>query len=142
MRTGLPLLFFVLFSLSLGCSVQKDPDRNTGDDGTRLEAREIPVNRTIIDNVSYVDGDMHDWKYFRVPVEGIVEIVIAFDNPDAKGIVIARDATGMQVSRMEHKAEPRLQQTFRALPGVYYMEIFVQVERSDYTLEVHFEQAY
>lgn len=143
MRTlFLLVMLTATFALSTGCSVQKDSNRNTGGDGTRLEAVEIPVNRTVIDNVSYVDGDQHDWKYFRVPVQGLVELIIAFDNPEAKGTVIVRDATGMQVSRLEHKAEPRLQTTFRADPGLYYLEIFVEVERSDYTLEVLFEQAF
>jgi len=134
------LIVLLFAALTLGCSVQKDVDRNTGGDGTRLNAVEIPLNRTVIDNVSRVDGDMHDWKYFRVPVEGIVTLIMAFDNPDAKGVVIVRDATGLQVSRLEHHAEPRLQTTFRADPGIYYLEIYVQVERSDYTLEVQFEQ--
>lgn len=131
-----------LSMVAFGCSVQKDPDRNTGDDGTRLEAREMPVDRTVIDNVSYADGDMHDWKYFRVPSKGIMEIIIAFDNANAKGIVIIRDATGMQVSRMEHRAEPRLQTTFHAEAGIYYLEIYVQTERSDYTLEANFQPGY
>jgi len=140
MRMLLPLILLgAALVLSSGCSVQKDPDRNTGGDGTRLEAVEIPVNRTVIDNVSYIDGDQHDWKYFRVPVQGLIEVIIAFDNPNAKGTVIIRDATGMQVSRLEHKAEPRLQTTFRADPGIYYLEIFVEVERSDYTLEILFQ---
>lgn len=138
---GLVSALLLTVALGLGCSVQQDPDRNTGGDGTRLDAIEIPLNRTVIDNVSYVDGDMHDWKYFRVPVQGLVSVLIAFDNPQAKGVVIVRDATGMQVARMEHRAEPRLQQTFRADPGIYYLEIYVNVEHSDYTLEVNFEQA-
>lgn len=142
MRVGKLLgLVAVVGALALGCSVQKDPDRNSGGDGTRLEAGEIPLNRTVIDNVSYLDGDMHDWKYFRVPVSGLVTVLMAFDNANAKGVVIVRDATGMQVARMEHRAEPRLQQTFRADPGIYYLEIFVNIEHSDYTLEVNFEQA-
>src|SRR5690606_597031 len=140
MRMLLPLILLgAALVLSSGCSVQKDPDRNTGGDGTRLEAVEIPVNRTVIDNVSYIDGDQHDWKYFRVPVQGLIEVIIAFDNPNAKGTVIIRDATGMQVSRLEHKAEPRLQTTFRADPGIYLLEIFVEVERSDYALEILFQ---
>lgn len=132
----------VLAFLAMSCSVQKDPNRNSGENATRLGAEEIPVGRTIIDNVSYVDGDMTDWKYFRVPLQGIVEVTIAFDNPAGKGVVIVRDATGLQISRIEHRAEPRLQTTFRADPGVYYLEIYVEVERSDYTLEVVFEQDY
>jgi len=131
-----------MVSSLLACSVQKDPDRNTEGDGSRLDAIEIPVNRTVIDNVSHVDGDMHDWKYFRIPSEGIVEVVIAFDNAQAKGVVIIRDATGMQVSRLEHKGEPRLQTTFRGQAGIYYLEIYVPVERSDYTLEINFEGAF
>src|SRR5690606_22871000 len=75
MRMLLPLILLgAALVLSSGCSVQKDPDRNTGGDGTRLEAVEIPVNRTVIDNVSYIDGDQHDWKYFRVPVQGLIEV--------------------------------------------------------------------
>ncbi len=138
-------LFFVMawvLLFSVACNVQKDPNRNSGPDGDRMGAVEIPLNRTIIDNVSWVDGDMTDWKYFRVPTQGIIEVVISFDNAAAKGIVIIRRATGEQISRLEHKAEPRLQQTFRADPGVYYLEIFAQTERSDYTLEVLFEQEF
>ncbi len=135
------VLTILLIGLTFGCSVQKDPDRNTGDDGTRLGAREIPINRTIIDNVSYGDGDMHDWKYFRAPTNGVVTVIFSFDNPNAKGIVIVRDETGMQKSMLEHQG-PRLETTFKAEPRNYYLEIFVQTERSDYTLQVDFEQSY
>lgn len=121
------------------CNVQTDPNANSGGDESRLKATEIPVNRTIIDNVNYNAGDMTDWKYFNLPSSGLVEFLIAFDNPSAKGTAIIRDARGAQVTRVDHQGEPKLQTTFRGQPGIYYLEIYANQEMSDYTLEVNFD---
>jgi hypothetical protein len=127
-------------ALAAGCDVAKDPEEQSGPDQVRLGAVEVLISNTYIDNVNYVDGDMTDWKYFTVPTSGIVTLVIGFDNPDARAVVNIKDGTGQPKSRLEHRGEIRLEQTFRAEAGVYYLEIFAQESKTSYTLELTFEQ--
>jgi hypothetical protein len=119
-----------------GCNVQKDPERNSGPDKDRLGAIECPINATIVDNVDRNRGDMTDWKYFFIPSPAVVEVIIAFDNANAKAIAVIREATGVQKTLIEHRGEPILKNSFRAKPGVYYIQIYARQESTDYTLEI------
>ena len=136
------LLRGLLISSLLGgvaCDLQQDPERNSTEDATRLNPQEAPLNQTIIDTVDVIRGDQTDWKFFFVDAPTVIEVVIAFDNPKAKAVAIVRESTGVQKNFFEHRGEPLLKGSFKAKPGIYYIQIFARQEWTDYTLEINKE---
>ncbi len=119
-----------------GCNIQKDVERNSEEDKNRLGAIECPINATIVDNVDKNRGDMTDWKFFFIPSPTVVEIIIAFDNANAKAIAVIRESTGVQKNLIEHRGEPLIKSSFKAKPGVYYIQVYARQESTDYTLEI------
>lgn len=145
-RTLLLLAVSLLLALSaIACGpsldIERKPNANSGSDGQRLGAIQVPTNRTVIDHVDRNAGDMTDWKYFDLPMRSFVELVVAFDAVEAEGTVIVRDAMGMQLARVDYRGEPKLQTAFRADGGLYYVEVFVNSGGSSYTLEINTEPA-
>lgn len=122
-----------------GAEEIESPDRNTGGDGTRWDAREMPIERTLLDNVDFVDGDMHDWKYFRIPFETAAELVVNFDNPAAQGCVVVYDNMQVEIARLENQTEATLEVVLQLSPGIYYLEFFARAESSDYIFEVNLQ---
>jgi hypothetical protein len=124
------------------CTVEPNPNANSGPDYQKSGAREISFGRSSTDTVDRKGGDMTDWKYFRVPTTGVVELSVAFDNPKARGVALIRDALGVQIARLEHRGQPVLRATFRGEPGIYYIEIFSNEGHTSYTYDVTFQPLY
>ena len=118
-----------------GDSPQLDPNRNTGGDGTWEQAREIPTNRTIIDNVSHRDGDMHDWKLFRVYEPGRVGVRFHCDGLESKTTILLRDDQKIELGQIQCPSESA-DLWLELEMGGYYLEIVSLEGASDYTFEV------
>ena len=129
-------VFTVLMFLagSTGCAL--GPEANSGTDQDRLGAIEVKINDLVRDHVSCIDGDKTDWKYFTVPAETPVSVTFAFDEPSAGGTIVIRQATGVETHRLQFKPGSRMVQTFHAVPGHYFLEIFCEAFQSEYTIEV------
>ena len=72
------------------------PDGNSGGDGKRNEAVEIPLETWITDEtgVNYGGGDRTDWKKIVVPRDGTIHVDVAVDEKDAAIIVALYDRYG------------------------------------------------
>lgn len=125
--------------LSWGCSVEPEPNKNSGSDGEKAGAREVPIGRLVTGSVDRESGDATDWFYFRITATGVIDLTASFDQTEAVGVILVRDSLGTQIARLEHRALPVLRATFRGEPGIYYAEVFVENGRSEYTLQVDFE---
>jgi hypothetical protein len=124
------------------CQVEPDPERNS-EDGSRLTAIEIPLNRVVIDKVDLVNGDKTDWKYFTITSPGLVTITVSFDNEgEADPNARLHNAVGQVVSDLEAAdGNDQLRRiSFEAKPGNYYLSLYVEELASDYTVEVKFEE--
>ena len=121
-----------------GCLVDKDANENSGEDRARTGAVELPLERTVLDNVDRVGLDQTDWKYFSVPTAGLVEIIVAFDNVEARGKVRIREAHGLVLTSLEDQGEPLMRHSFKAEAGYYYLEVWCEQLTTDYTIEIHF----
>ena len=127
----------VLAALLLGAGCETlGPETNSSTDKDRLGAIEIKINDLVLDYVSCLDGDKTDWKYFTVPGEGKIAVTFAFDEPAAGGTVVIRKPTGEEMYRLPFKPGSRNIQIFDAIPGHYYLEIFCEAYKSEYTVEV------
>ena len=137
--SGIGTLFFLgVFIVSGACSVAIDRNGGSGTDATRNGAIEFPMGRTVIDNVDFDGLDMTDWKYFSVQTNGLVNIMVSFDNHDAGAIARVRDAKGLIITTLEDHGQ-QINNMFRGEPGYYYIEIWCERASTDYTIEVHFE---
>lgn len=123
--------------LAIGSSCGNlSPETNSGTDQDRLGAIEVKINDLVLDHVSCMEGDKTDWKYFTVPGETTVAVTFAFDEPAAMGTVVIRQATGVEIHRLRFQPGSRNMQTFHAVPGHYFLEIFCEAYQSEYTIEV------
>lgn len=134
-RTAAVLFAFSGMLFWTGCD-SLGPESASGTDKDRLGAIEIKINDLVLDYVTCLDGDKTDWKYFTVPGAGRVAVTFAFDEPTAGGTIVLRKATGEEMHRMKFKPGSRNIQEFDAIPGHYYLEIFCESFKSEYTVEV------
>ena len=127
----------VLAALLLGAGCETlGPETNSSTDKDRLGAIEIKINDLVLDYVSCLDGDKTDWEYSAVPGEGLLAAASAFGEPAAGGTVVIRKPTGEEMYRLPFKPGSRNIQIFDAIPGHYYLEIFCEAYKSEYTVEV------
>ena len=134
----------VALAMCLGvaaCQVEQDPDRNS-EDGSRLTAIELPLNRVVIDKVDFQNGDKTDWKFFTVNSPGLVTITVSFDNEEATPTAALHNAVGQVMSELDRgdNNDQLRRVSFEAKPGNYYVSLFVEELFSDYTIEVKFEE--
>ena len=140
-RTILPLLAGTLLAV-VSCSVEPDPNRQSGGDALRTSAIEMPVNRVIIDNCDQVNGDADDWKYFTVTSPGIVRVVVNFDYVEAEAQVEVVNAVGQVLSNLElpESTDILRQLSFKAAPGNYYLHIYCETLQTDYSVEASLQE--
>ncbi len=128
-----------LLVLGASCSVEDDPERQSTEDKARTGAIEVPLDRVVIDHVTYWDGDRTDWKYFTVPADGVARVIVYFDNEDARPNVTVTNEVGQIMSRLEDSEAGFLRQlSFQAAPGNYYVHLWAEEGATDYSLEVTF----
>lgn len=142
-RTVLALLLGAVFALAAAaCSVEPDPNRESGRDHTRTQAIEMPVNRVVIDHCDQVNGDRDDWKYFTVNSPGIVKVVVNFDYTEAEAQVEVVNAVGQVLSNLElpDSTDILRQLSFQVQPGNYYLHIYCQTLETDYSVEVQLDE--
>jgi len=123
---------------AVSCSVEPDPNRQSGGDEMRTLAIEMPVNRVIIDGCDQTNGDRDDWKYFTVNSPSVVKIVINFDYDEAEAQVEVINSVGQVLSNLELPDSTDLlrQLSFQAQPGNYYLHIYCETLKTDYSVEV------
>lgn len=126
--------------MGVGCSIEKDPERNS-EDSARTSAMEMPMDRVIVDNVDYWNGDRTDWKYFTVTEAGIVTVIVNFDNEEAKPDVEVASAVGQILSDLDLPESTTFLRmlSFKAAPGNYYLHLTADEGGTDYSLEVKFK---
>lgn len=124
------------------CQVERDPNRNSGDDHLRTKAIEMPLNKVVIDHVDVVGGDQDDWKYFTVISPGLVKIVANFDNPEAQARIFVLNAVGQVLSDLDlpESTKQVRQLQFQADPGNFYLHIGAEELATDYSVEVVFKE--
>ena len=132
--------FILMFLVSLAACETLGPDSNSSADALRSGALKIEPNRTVMDNVSCVDGDKTDWKFFSVPGPSKVAVTFAFDEPSAGGTVVIHNASGETLKSAKFVPGKRMTMDFDAVKSHYYLEIFCEAFKSEYTLEVTFNQ--
>ncbi len=140
------LVHLVLLVLLLpGCAVNVHPNRNTGGDGERFQAKPQELNKMFMDSVDYDDGDATDWRYVVVGQRGLLTVTCHFDNPQAKTSVAVRDAVGNVLAMQHHDGQPRQEATVKVKPGVdgtgkYFVEVNALEEGaiSQYSCEAAF----
>ncbi len=125
-----------LFLVGLAACETLGPDSNSSPDSERSHAKQVELNRTIIDDVSCIDGDKTDWKFFSVPSPTRIAVTFAFDEPSAGGTVVIHQPTGEIMKVVKSIPNSRATQEFDAVRGHYYLEIYCQAYKSEYTLEV------
>jgi len=114
-------------------------DWASGPNQLRNGAEEMTLDTTIVDNVSIDRGDQTDWKYFTVPASGVVAVQVTFDNAGAKGEIVVTDELGKIIATFEDEKRRLLDKvTFKANPGRYYVQVVVQSEDSDYSLQADY----
>ena len=131
------ILCVVLVGLA-GCSVEPDPNRQSGGDQMRTLAIEMPTNRVVIDHCNQTDGDRDDWKYFTINAPSVVKVVINFDYIEAEAGVEVINDVGQVLSDLELPESTDLlrQLSFKAEPGNYYLHIYCETLKTDYSVEV------
>lgn len=142
-RTTAPLLLGTALALALAaCSVEPDPNRESGGDQSRTLAIEMPVNRVVIDHCDQVNGDKDDWKFFTVNSPGIVKVVVNFDYTEAEAQVEVINAVGQVLSNLElpESTDILRQLSFRVEPGNYYLHIYCETLETDYSVEVNLDE--
>ncbi len=122
------------------CQLEDDPERNS-EDSERTTAIEMPMDRVIIDNVDFYNGDRTDWKYFIVPSEGLVKVVVNFDNENASPEVEVVNSVGQVLSNLELPESNQFlrQLSFNGQPGTYYLHVWVEEGETDYSAEAQFQ---
>lgn len=133
--------FLVVLPLLVGaCNVEDDPERNSPD-SERTKAIEMPVDRVIIDNIDHFNGDRTDWKYFVIPSDGLVRVLVNFDNENASPEVEVINDVGQVMSNLELPESNQFlrQLSFTAKPGTYYIHIWVEEGETDYSVEAQFQ---
>ena len=112
------------------------------EDGTRLKAKDAPINTPIDDSVDYKKFDRNDWRRFQLTGKaGILTVELHWDNEKANLDVDVYDTDGVNVGKSPPKLEG--QQHKRVLvqvdePGVYYVRVSVPTDKdaSIYTIRV------
>ena len=145
------LLAAVVFSLiSFSCALNKDPNRNSGEDGYRHQAKGVKAKlkeqggvefELFLDSVDYDIGDASDWRYVDIPMRGILTMVCGFDNINAKTVINIKDATGRTLATQRHEGEPKQEATAKVDLGRYYLEVTATEEgsKTQYTCQPSFD---
>ncbi|MBH23577.1 MAG: hypothetical protein CMH57_03740 [Myxococcales bacterium] len=136
----------VALGLAAGCGPGGKPvelevpaDWASGPDKLRDGANEITLDTTVVDNVSIDRGDRTDWKYFTVPASGVISVTVTFDNSDALGQMMVTDDVGQIIATFVDERRRMLDRvTFKADPGRYYVQIWVEELDSDYSLQADY----
>ncbi len=138
-----PLALGVCLALALAaCSVEPDPNRQSGGDQSRTQAIEMPVNRVIIDHCDQVNGDRDDWKYITVNSPGIAKVTVNFDYIEAEAQVEVINSVGQVLSNLElpESTDILRQLSFEVQPGNYYLHIYCQTLETDYSVEIRVDE--
>lgn len=136
MRWHFAAIFVAVFLTLITACETLGPDSNSSADFERRGAKVVELDRTIIDDVSCIDGDKTDWKRFSIEKPSRVAITFAFDDPAAGGIVAIHYASGALMKRVNSIPNSRTTQEIDVDSGFYYLEITCQAYKSEYTLEV------
>jgi hypothetical protein len=125
--------------LACNPNIQQNPNQESGNDGERGRAQRMPMNEPVLDNVSYVENDMTDWKYVQIPSAGEIVVTLGCDNGGAACVAVVRDEVGTPVRTLNSDGQPRIQDRLSVRRGNYYVEIYAQAAATDYTIQVDFE---
>jgi len=141
-----PLLAATLALLCSACAVNVHPNRNSGGDGERYQARPQALNKVFMDSVDYDDGDSTDWRFVVIGQRGLLTVTCHFDNVQAKTSLSVRDAVGNVLATQYHNGQPRQEAVVKVKPGTdgtakYFLEVNALEEGaiSQYTCEAAFE---
>jgi hypothetical protein len=112
------------------------------EDGSRLKAKEAPINQAIDDSVDFKKYDRNDWRKFQLEGKaGILTVELHWDDEKSNIDVDVYDTDGVNVGKSPPKLEG--QQHKRVLvevpqPGLYYVRISAPTDKdaSIYTLRV------
>lgn len=77
-------LVIALLSLVLLQGCKGDPDKDSGGDAYRNEAKPLALDEWSTDDVASSAGDMTDWKSIELADAGRLTVQLAADEPDAE----------------------------------------------------------
>jgi hypothetical protein len=123
-----------------------DADAKSGPDAKRSQARAIPVNTAITDEVSYLGQDRTDW--YQVTLfgkSGVMKTVLHWDSETSDVMIDVYDEVGRNISNSpvrDGKAKEKQLLTQIDKPGVYYVRVTApsRADATVYTMEVKWEQ--
>src|SRR5688500_18878925 len=147
-----PLLSFVAVCASAACASAIKQDAKSGDDHVATGARTIKLDDGYgrsKDIVTYPGGDRVDWKTFKTPSKGDIEVTLKWTSPrpnlDLSMNVL--DDTFTVVKRVAPSASGDKTRKVAELQGMnagrYYVQVYAsgRGDAGEYTLEVrHTEQ--
>jgi hypothetical protein len=117
------LVAILLVVTALACG---SPDRSSGDDGERHQARALTVGTWQSDSVSFKVGDRTDWKLLEILDTGFLTIELVLDDPDANILLALHDRHGIQTARVTHRSGDGPQS--RLISEVGSGRYFIQVQ--------------
>ena len=130
---GLAAIFLMVL---IGCIPA--PDANSGDDGHRHTAVELPLEEPIPDDFSWPKGDRTDWKVFQLPSDSLLIVNVHFTNADAVARVELYDTYGRPIAKRikESGRDEHLQFSEALRKGRYFLRIMADDEgdASEYTV--------
>ncbi len=110
----------------------------SGGDESRGAAQVAPLEQSIDDRVSAVEGDHTDWKKFTLASDSQVAVMVWWDTPSFEGQIRLKDELGQKLKTLKHAAGTRQESLgpVSLKKGSYFLEIEATAEASVYTLEI------
>ena len=97
------LLLLSVALIFAGC--RANPEAQSGGDGYRHEAQPLVLDSWITDDLSAGGGDTTDWKAIEITTPAQMVVEIRVDESDSELLVGAFDRYGVQLGKVERRAD-------------------------------------
>ncbi|MDX9722853.1 MAG: hypothetical protein RBU37_19040 [Myxococcota bacterium] len=108
-------------------------------DGNYVDAIGIELGSSRTGTLSPADGDKADWVYLRIPRPGRLLLSVRFENPEAEGVLIVRDAARQELSRLTQTGTQSSSLETMVDEGRVYLELTSSSGPTAYTFETKLE---
>jgi hypothetical protein len=139
------VLLAVLSGLVVFCGCATDPDGQSGGDGRRDQAADLPLEEWLTDEngVFYGGGDRNDWRKLEVKGSGTIYVEVAVDNKDAEVVAVLYDKYGQRLIEKTKQAGTTDHLKFQGpvSKGRYFVRVYAQrsEDRSVYSIRASME---
>jgi hypothetical protein len=125
-----------------------DADANSGPDGKRSTAIQLPVNKPHTDEVNYVNQDRTDWYVVELkgkPAQPVLTAIINWDNANSDVNLDVFDAFGAQIAASPVRGKGEKQKKLFVPidnPGTYYIRVTApsKADGTVYTMEAQWQE--